>query len=164
MLRNKYLYWFTPFLFALCFKGFRWRKRCSAECILTKTSWGILGMFCKHIIVLESNWIICFTEYWFLMKNCQIKVDFGDFRFLHIKPKAVRYVSGVATAILGSGGMWPFWMSQWSHCWKPIYPLQEPIFQGSKFLINLLFLHLFLSNHVPVTPHFMLLQLVLLHK
>ncbi|XP_037476550.1 glutamyl-tRNA reductase-binding protein, chloroplastic-like isoform X2 [Triticum dicoccoides] len=30
-------------------------------------------------------------------------VDFGDFRFLHIKPKAVRYVSGVATAILGSG-------------------------------------------------------------
>lgn len=32
-------------------------------------------------------------------------VDFGDFRFLHIKPKAVRYVSGVATAILGSGGM-----------------------------------------------------------
>uniref|UniRef100_A0A0E0LMI2 Uncharacterized protein n=1 Tax=Oryza punctata TaxID=4537 RepID=A0A0E0LMI2_ORYPU len=30
-------------------------------------------------------------------------VDFGDFHFLHIKPKAVRYVSGVATAILGSG-------------------------------------------------------------
>ncbi|TVU01255.1 hypothetical protein EJB05_53294, partial [Eragrostis curvula] len=30
-------------------------------------------------------------------------VDFGDFSFLHIKPKAVRYVSGVATAILGSG-------------------------------------------------------------
>jgi hypothetical protein len=36
----------------------------------------------------------------------QIKVDFGDFSFLHIKPNAVRYVSGVATAILGSGGMW----------------------------------------------------------
>ncbi|KAJ1291550.1 hypothetical protein BS78_02G323900 [Paspalum vaginatum] len=30
-------------------------------------------------------------------------VDFGDFSFLHIKPKAVRYVSGVATALLGSG-------------------------------------------------------------
>ncbi|KAK3127480.1 hypothetical protein QOZ80_7AG0573980 [Eleusine coracana subsp. coracana] len=30
-------------------------------------------------------------------------VDFGDFSFLHIKPKAVRYVSGVTTAILGSG-------------------------------------------------------------
>ncbi|CAM0906423.1 unnamed protein product [Alopecurus aequalis] len=30
-------------------------------------------------------------------------VDFGDFRFLHIKPKAIRYVSGVATALLGSG-------------------------------------------------------------
>ncbi|TVU38284.1 hypothetical protein EJB05_11644, partial [Eragrostis curvula] len=32
-----------------------------------------------------------------------VPVDFGDFSFLHIKPKAVRYVSGVATAILGSG-------------------------------------------------------------
>ncbi|OEL17154.1 hypothetical protein BAE44_0021826 [Dichanthelium oligosanthes] len=32
-----------------------------------------------------------------------VPVDFGDFSFLHIKPKAVRYVSGVATALLGSG-------------------------------------------------------------
>ncbi|KAL0334264.1 UNVERIFIED_CONTAM: hypothetical protein Sangu_1582600 [Sesamum angustifolium] len=30
-------------------------------------------------------------------------VDFGDFQFLHIEPKVVRYVSGVATALLGSG-------------------------------------------------------------
>ncbi|KAJ6828111.1 putative glutamyl-tRNA reductase-binding protein, chloroplastic [Iris pallida] len=30
-------------------------------------------------------------------------VDFGDFRFIQIKPKFVRYVSGVATALLGSG-------------------------------------------------------------
>lgn len=30
-------------------------------------------------------------------------VDFGDFRFIHIKPKCVQYVSGVATALLGSG-------------------------------------------------------------
>ncbi|XP_072952348.1 glutamyl-tRNA reductase-binding protein, chloroplastic isoform X1 [Typha angustifolia] len=30
-------------------------------------------------------------------------VDFGDFRFIHIKLKFVRYVSGVATALLGSG-------------------------------------------------------------
>ncbi|KNA16528.1 hypothetical protein SOVF_088160 [Spinacia oleracea] len=30
-------------------------------------------------------------------------VDFGDFRFLKIQPKVVRYVSGVATALLGSG-------------------------------------------------------------
>ncbi|CAL9101414.1 uncharacterized protein LOC135673773 [Musa acuminata AAA Group] len=30
-------------------------------------------------------------------------VDFGDFSFIHIKPKYVRYVSGVATALLGSG-------------------------------------------------------------
>ncbi|XP_058212385.1 uncharacterized protein LOC131324439 [Rhododendron vialii] len=30
-------------------------------------------------------------------------VDFGDFQFLRIEPKVVRYVSGVATASLGSG-------------------------------------------------------------
>jgi len=34
-------------------------------------------------------------------------VDFSDFSFLHIKPKAVRYVSGVATALLGSGEFSP---------------------------------------------------------
>ncbi|XP_027349702.1 uncharacterized protein LOC113861224 isoform X2 [Abrus precatorius] len=30
-------------------------------------------------------------------------VDFGDFRFMRIEPKVVRFVSGVATALLGSG-------------------------------------------------------------
>ncbi|XP_051148911.1 uncharacterized protein LOC127263753 [Andrographis paniculata] len=30
-------------------------------------------------------------------------VDFGDFQFLRIEPTVVRYVSGVATALLGSG-------------------------------------------------------------
>ncbi|XVE90163.1 hypothetical protein DITRI_Ditri20bG0056000 [Diplodiscus trichospermus] len=30
-------------------------------------------------------------------------VDFGDFQFMLIEPKVVRYVSGVATALLGSG-------------------------------------------------------------
>ncbi|WOL04233.1 hypothetical protein Cni_G12954 [Canna indica] len=30
-------------------------------------------------------------------------VDFGDFSFVRIKPKYVRYVSGIATALLGSG-------------------------------------------------------------
>lgn len=30
-------------------------------------------------------------------------VDFGDFQFMRIEPKIVRYVSGVATALLGSG-------------------------------------------------------------
>lgn len=30
-------------------------------------------------------------------------VDFGDFQFLRIEPKVVRYVTGVATALLGSG-------------------------------------------------------------
>ncbi|RWW60424.1 hypothetical protein BHE74_00032576, partial [Ensete ventricosum] len=32
------------------------------------------------------------------------KVDFGDFSFIHVKPKYVHYVSGIATALLGSGG------------------------------------------------------------
>ncbi|CAO2822082.1 unnamed protein product [Amaranthus hypochondriacus] len=30
-------------------------------------------------------------------------VDFGDFQFLKIQPQVIRYVSGVATAVLGSG-------------------------------------------------------------
>ncbi|KAK4800201.1 hypothetical protein SAY86_025566 [Trapa natans] len=30
-------------------------------------------------------------------------VDFGDFQFIRIEPKVIRYVSGVATALLGSG-------------------------------------------------------------
>ncbi|KZV53796.1 root border cell-specific protein-like protein [Dorcoceras hygrometricum] len=30
-------------------------------------------------------------------------VDFGDFQFIRIEPKVVQYVSGVATALLGSG-------------------------------------------------------------
>ncbi|EPS63737.1 hypothetical protein M569_11047, partial [Genlisea aurea] len=30
-------------------------------------------------------------------------VDFGDFRFIRIEPVVVRYVSGIATAVLGSG-------------------------------------------------------------
>jgi len=34
-----------------------------------------------------------------------LKVDFGDFKFLRIEPKVVRFVSGVATALLGSGGL-----------------------------------------------------------
>lgn len=35
-----------------------------------------------------------------------MKVDFGDFQFLRIEPAVVRYVSGVATALLGSGGLY----------------------------------------------------------
>ena len=34
-----------------------------------------------------------------------MKVDFGDFNFVYIKPKVIRYVSGIATASLGSGGL-----------------------------------------------------------
>lgn len=37
-----------------------------------------------------------------------LKVDFGDFRFVRIEPKVVRFVSGVATALLGSGGLLTF--------------------------------------------------------
>jgi hypothetical protein len=33
------------------------------------------------------------------------KVDFGDFQFMRIEPKAVQYLSGVATTLLGSGGL-----------------------------------------------------------
>lgn len=60
--------------------------------------WTIL-LFWKHMLFYE---VLISDE-----KKMPNKVDFGDFRFLHIKPKAVRYVSGVATAILGSGGMLP---------------------------------------------------------
>lgn len=35
-----------------------------------------------------------------------MKVDFGDFQFLRIEPKVVRYISGVATASLASGGLY----------------------------------------------------------
>lgn len=38
-----------------------------------------------------------------------LKVDFGDFQFLRIEPKVVRYVSGVATASLASAGLYALW-------------------------------------------------------
>lgn len=41
-----------------------------------------------------------------LKEKFDLKVDFGDFQFMRIIPKVVRYVSGVATAVLGSGGLW----------------------------------------------------------
>ncbi|XP_078429952.1 FMN binding protein isoform X2 [Wolffia australiana] len=34
-------------------------------------------------------------------------VDFGDFRFIRIEPKSIRFVSGVATALLASGDLTP---------------------------------------------------------
>lgn len=36
-----------------------------------------------------------------------LKVDFGDFQFMRIEPKVVRYVSGIATALLRSAGFSP---------------------------------------------------------
>lgn len=44
-----------------------------------------------------------------------MKVDFGDFQFMRIVPKVVRYVSGVATALLGSGGVFTFYFSAFNH-------------------------------------------------
>lgn len=40
-----------------------------------------------------------------------VKVDFGDFQFLRIEPKVVRFVSGVATALLGSGGLFIYFFN-----------------------------------------------------
>lgn len=48
------------------------------------------------------------VHYYYLvevMRQIFVKVDFGDFQFLRIEPKVVRYVTGVATALLGSGGL-----------------------------------------------------------
>ncbi|XP_057768734.1 uncharacterized protein LOC130988790 [Salvia miltiorrhiza] len=52
-------------------------------------------------------------------------VDFGDFQFLRIEPKVVRYVSGVATALLGSGefGKEEFRTAKVD----PIYQFSKPI-------------------------------------
>ncbi|XP_047338062.1 glutamyl-tRNA reductase-binding protein, chloroplastic [Impatiens glandulifera] len=52
-------------------------------------------------------------------------VDFGDFQFLRIEPKVVRYVSGVATAILGSG---EFSKAEYSLAQvDPIHKFSKPI-------------------------------------
>ncbi|GMH29335.1 hypothetical protein Nepgr_031178 [Nepenthes gracilis] len=52
-------------------------------------------------------------------------VDFGDFEFVRIMPKIVRYVSGVATALLGSG---EFSREDYSTAEvDPIYQFSKPI-------------------------------------
>ncbi|CAK9136731.1 unnamed protein product [Ilex paraguariensis] len=52
-------------------------------------------------------------------------VDFGDFQFMRIEPKVVRYVSGVATALLGSG---EFSTEEFrSAKVDPIYQFSKPI-------------------------------------
>ncbi|XP_071910153.1 uncharacterized protein [Coffea arabica] len=52
-------------------------------------------------------------------------VDFGDFQFLRIEPRVIRYVSGVATAALGSGEFSPeeFRLAKVD----PIYQFSRPI-------------------------------------
>lgn len=52
-------------------------------------------------------------------------VDFGDFQFLRIEPRVIRYVSGVATAALGSGEFSPeqFRLAKVD----PIYQFSKPI-------------------------------------
>ncbi|XP_071698204.1 uncharacterized protein [Rutidosis leptorrhynchoides] len=52
-------------------------------------------------------------------------VDFGDFQFLRIEPKVVRYVSGVATALLGSG---EFTKEEFAAAKvDPIYQFSKPV-------------------------------------
>ncbi|KAH7843768.1 hypothetical protein Vadar_020534 [Vaccinium darrowii] len=52
-------------------------------------------------------------------------VDFGDFQFVRIEPQAVRYVSGVATASLGSG---EFTKEEYRAAKvDPIYQFSKPI-------------------------------------
>ncbi|KAL7134046.1 hypothetical protein ABFS83_11G000800 [Erythranthe nasuta] len=52
-------------------------------------------------------------------------VDFGDFQFLRIEPQVVRYVSGVATALLGSG---EFSKEEFTTAkMDPIYQFSKPI-------------------------------------
>ncbi|EYU20669.1 hypothetical protein ABFS82_11G001000 [Erythranthe guttata] len=52
-------------------------------------------------------------------------VDFGDFQFLRIEPQVVRYVSGVATALLGSG---EFSKEEFTTAKvDPIYQFSKPI-------------------------------------
>ncbi|GER57119.1 root border cell-specific protein-like protein [Striga asiatica] len=52
-------------------------------------------------------------------------VDFGDFQFLRIEPQVVRYVSGVATALLGSG---EFTKDEFrTSMVDPIYQFSKPI-------------------------------------
>lgn len=48
-----------------------------------------------------------------------LKVDFGDFQFLRIEPRVVRFVSGVATALLGSGGLCTNLCLHISSCQQP---------------------------------------------
>ncbi|KAM7500310.1 hypothetical protein LguiA_024724 [Lonicera macranthoides] len=52
-------------------------------------------------------------------------VDFGDFQFMRIEPKVVRFVSGVATALLGSG---EFTKEEFQAAKvDPIYQFSKPI-------------------------------------
>ncbi|XP_076935296.1 non-canonical heme oxygenase HOZ, chloroplastic-like [Bidens hawaiensis] len=52
-------------------------------------------------------------------------VDFGDFQFLRIEPKVVRFVSGVATALLGSG---EFTKEEFAAAKvDPIYQFSKPV-------------------------------------
>ncbi|KAF9594126.1 hypothetical protein IFM89_028380 [Coptis chinensis] len=54
------------------------------------------------VLVPEKNIDVVRTAYLRRHPNA-FWVDFGDFQFMRIEPKVVRYVSGVATALLGSG-------------------------------------------------------------
>ncbi|KAJ8448091.1 hypothetical protein Cgig2_031815 [Carnegiea gigantea] len=64
-----------------------------------------------------------------------VSVDFGDFQFLKIQPKAVRYVSGVATAVLGSG---EFSGEEYSAATvDPVSQFSKPITVDSAYMLDL---------------------------
>lgn len=62
----------------------------------------IITMHGDAISVSENDRVTIRNEYLAKHPNA-FWVDFGDFQFMRIEPKVVRYVSGVATALLGSG-------------------------------------------------------------
>lgn len=87
--------------------GFWQRSSGCSICLFSQASQCFLGK--HHLFVMSRKWktmvnndiSISISEP-FLLKI--VKVDFGDFSFMRIEPKVVRFVSGVATAFLGSGG------------------------------------------------------------
>ncbi|KAK8954882.1 hypothetical protein KSP39_PZI002286 [Platanthera zijinensis] len=64
----------------------------------------VITLFGDAVYVLENDREAARTAY--LRRHPDaFWVDFGDFRFIQIKPKCIHYVSGVATALLGSGDL-----------------------------------------------------------
>ena len=90
--------------------GFWERCNCCSNNISGKASWCIQGNlfppFSSMLHVFLECIFVAFCQGEDLIISSIFKVDFGDFQFMRIEPKVVRYVSGVATALLGSGGVY----------------------------------------------------------